>query len=65
VIHLKEIKRRELELLAKICYQNNIPLKLAKELIRSAERLSYENVSQSARINEYQELIDYYSKNNK
>jgi len=59
---MKEVKRRELELLAKICNQNNVPLKLAGELIRSAEKLSYENVSQSVRIKEYEDLISYYTK---
>lgn len=58
---MKEIKKRELELLAKICCENNTSLKLAKELIKSSEKYSYENVSQSSRINEYQELIFYYS----
>ncbi|USL34827.1 DNA modification system-associated small protein [Priestia megaterium] len=61
---MKEVKRRELELLAKICNQSNIPLKLTGELIRSAEKLSYENVSQSTRIKEYEDLISYYTKNN-
>ncbi|MFD0824423.1 DNA modification system-associated small protein [Neobacillus sp. M.A.Huq-85] len=60
---MKEIRRREIELLAKICYENNFHLKLAKDLIKVAERLSYENVSQGARIKEYQELIDFHIKN--
>ncbi|MCJ7989289.1 DNA modification system-associated small protein [Priestia sp. YIM B13446] len=61
---MKEVKRRELELLAKVCKQNDIPLKLASQLIRSAEKLSYENVSQSVRTKEYQDLIDFHTKNN-
>lgn len=61
---MKEIKRREIELLAKVCNQHNVPLKLAKDLIKSAEKLSYENVSQGARIKEYQDLIDFHAKNN-
>ncbi|MED3896437.1 hypothetical protein P4797_15845 [Priestia aryabhattai] len=61
---MKEVKRRELELLARVCKQNDIPLKLASQLIRSAEKLSYENVSQSVRTKEYQDLIDFYTKNN-
>ncbi|WP_102345884.1 DNA modification system-associated small protein [Bacillus sp. Marseille-P3661] len=61
---MKEIKKREIELLAKVCNQNNISLKLAREIIRASEKFSYENVSQGNRINEYQELIDYFSKNN-
>ncbi|BFJ00315.1 MULTISPECIES: DNA modification system-associated small protein [Priestia] len=61
---MKEVKRRELELLARVCKQNDIPLKLASQLIRSAEKLSYENVSQSVRTKEYQDLIDFHTKNN-
>lgn len=61
---MKEIKRRELELLANICSQNNVSLKLARDLIKSAEKLSYENSSQGARNNEYQEWIDSFLKNN-
>ncbi|MEI2361825.1 DNA modification system-associated small protein [Priestia megaterium] len=60
---MKEVKRRELELLARVCKQNDIPLKLASQLIRSAEKLSYENVSQSVRTKEYQDLIDFHTKN--
>jgi hypothetical protein len=60
---MKEIKRREIELLAKICYQNNLSLKLAKNLIKEAEKLSYENVSQGGRIKEYQDLINFHIKN--
>lgn len=63
VIWMKEIKRREIELLAKICYQNNLPLKLAKDLLKEAEKLSYENVSQGGRIKEYQDLINFHIKN--
>ncbi|MDU9691115.1 MULTISPECIES: DNA modification system-associated small protein [Priestia] len=61
---MKEVKRKELELLARVCKQNDIPLKLASQLIRSAEKLSYENVSQSVRTKEYQDLIDFHTKNN-
>lgn len=61
---MKEVKRRELELLARVCKQNDISLKLASQLIRSAEKLSYENVSQSVRTKEYQDLIDFHTKNN-
>lgn len=61
---MKEVKRRELELLARVCKQNDIPLKLASQLIHSAEKLSYENVSQSVRTKEYQDLIDFHTKNN-
>ncbi|MGD6943925.1 DNA modification system-associated small protein [Cytobacillus gottheilii] len=59
---MNEIKRREIELLAKVCYKNDVHLKLAKELIKAAQKHSYENVSQGARLNEYEELIKYFGK---
>lgn len=59
---MKEIKKRELELLEKVCSRNNIPLKMAKALIKTAEKLSYENNTQGSRISEYQELISFHSK---
>lgn len=59
---MKEIKRRELELLAKLCKQDNLPLKLAMELIRSAEKYAYENNTQGARIDDYHKLIKHYTK---
>jgi hypothetical protein len=61
---MKEMKIRELNLLAKICDQNDISLKLARELLRSAKKLSYENVTQGARVKEYQDLIEFHAKNN-
>jgi hypothetical protein len=61
---MKEIRRRELELLAKVCNNNNVPLKLAKDLIKAAGKLSYDNTTQGARIKEYQELIDFHIKTN-
>ncbi|MEH6908914.1 DNA modification system-associated small protein [Neobacillus drentensis] len=61
---MKEIKRRELELLAGVCNKNDVPLKLAKDLIKASKNFSYENVSQGARTKEYQELIDFHIKNN-
>jgi hypothetical protein len=62
---MNEMKIRELNLLAKICDQNDISLKLARELLRTAKSLSYDNVSQSGRIKEYQDLIEFHSKNNR
>lgn len=62
MITLKEIKRREIELLAKKCLNNNIPLKLAKDLLKTAGKLSYENQTQRSRVKEYQELIYFHSK---
>lgn len=58
------MKKRELELLKNICKENDVPLKLAQELIRTSKKFSYENVSKSTRTNEYQHLIDYHNKYN-
>ncbi|MGE6486898.1 DNA modification system-associated small protein [Paenisporosarcina sp. NPDC076898] len=59
---MKESKRRELELLHKLCKEKNISTALAQDLITSSKKFSYENVTQSARIKEYQELINYHTK---
>ncbi|WP_404448101.1 hypothetical protein LG307_03350 [Sutcliffiella horikoshii] len=60
---MKEVQRRELELLAKICNKNGVPLRLARDLIKTAEKYSYENISASTRVTEYQELIKFQMKN--
>jgi hypothetical protein len=56
---MKEINRRETELLAKVCNENGIPLKLARDLIKAAESYSYRNVSAGERNKEYLDLINY------
>lgn len=61
MIILKEMERREIELLAKVCNQNNIPLRLAKDLLKTAKKLSYENVTSGARIKEYEEIIHMHT----
>lgn len=61
---MNKVNKRELELLASVCLKNDVPLKLAKELIKASEKHSYENVTPGARISEYEELINYFSKNN-
>lgn len=60
---MNKIKRREIEILVKVCKQNDIPLKLAKTLLKTAKSLSYENHTQTARQKEYQNLINFYTKN--
>ncbi|WP_188207543.1 DNA modification system-associated small protein [Alkalibacillus aidingensis] len=59
---MKEIERREIEILANICYKNDVPLKLGKDLLKTAKNLSYENHSDRARVKEYQDLIYFHSK---
>ena len=59
---MKKSKIRELELLRTVCKQHDVPLKLAQDLIKSAKKYSYENVSQGTRVKDLQELIEFHSK---
>ena len=59
---LKESKKRDLELLASISKKNQVPAKMLQELLNTSKKYSYENVSQSTRLKEYQDIIDYHSK---
>ncbi|WP_419883516.1 DNA modification system-associated small protein [Peribacillus sp. B-H-3] len=61
---MKDNKKRELEVLNRVCTQNDISVKLVSELIRAAKKFSYENVSDGTRVTEYQDLIKYLSKDN-
>lgn len=62
---MRKIKEQELKLLTKVCKENEIPLKMVKELLNSAEKFSYENSSPASRRKEYIDLIDFFSKTNK
>ena len=57
---MKEIKRRETELLAKVCRENGISLKLARDLIKTAESYSYQNWVESL----YKDNLRRYCKSN-
>ncbi|MEM5644642.1 DNA modification system-associated small protein [Bacillus cereus] len=46
---MNKLKEQELELLAKICKENELSTKLAYDLLRSAEKFSYENTSENHR----------------
>ena len=62
---MKEIKRREINLLNKLCSDEGIPVELANQLLKSAKKFSYENVPATARTKDYQDLIDFHTKTNK
>ena len=62
VDYLKESKRRDLELLATVSKKHHVPAKMLQDLLRASKKFSYENVSQSSRMKEYQEIIDYHFK---
>lgn len=59
---MKEMKRREIELLARICNEKKVPLKLAGEILKTSETFSYQNVSAGERNKAYLKLINYYFK---
>ncbi|OAT86011.1 hypothetical protein A6P54_17855 [Bacillus sp. MKU004] len=61
---MKEMQRREIEIMSKVCNRNNVPPKLGRLLVKLAKDESYENNSQPARIKEYQSLIDFHFKEN-
>lgn len=58
---MNEIRKKEVELLAKLTYENDVPLKLAKDLLKTAEKLSYENHNNRGRVKEYQDLILFHA----
>lgn len=62
---MKEIKRREHELIAKLCYENNLNIDLLNTLFKQAEKFSYETQTLGARKKEYIDLITYFSKQDK
>jgi hypothetical protein len=53
----------ELKVLESICKDNDLSIQLFSQLLRSAEKFSYDNTSPSARRKDYLDLINYYSKN--
>jgi hypothetical protein len=62
---MNNLKIRETELLAQLCKEQDLPLKMVKQLIKSAEQHSYENISATARKNEYLNMISFYLANSK
>ena len=60
---MNKIQRREIEILVKVCKRHDIPLKLAKTLLKTAKSFSYENQTQTARRKEYQDIISFHDKN--
>lgn len=61
---MNRIKRREIEILTKVCKENEIPLKLVRTLLSEAKKLSYENQTQNGRIKQYQDIISFYANKN-
>lgn len=62
MINLNKVQRREIELLVKISNQYEVPRDLIKTLLDTAKNFSYENQTDSARRNEYHDLIRFYDK---
>ena len=59
---MDKLKEKELELLSKICKENDLPIKSLHQLLKTAEKFSYENASAGARKKEYLYLVNFYIK---
>lgn len=59
---MRKMKEKELQLLSKLCRENNLPMKVVNELLNSANKFSYENTTEAVRLKDYTGLIDYYTK---
>lgn len=59
---MRKMKEKEIQLLSRICRENDLPMKMVSELLKSATKFSYENTPESVRLKDYGELIDYYGK---
>ncbi|WP_379135221.1 DNA modification system-associated small protein [Paenibacillus sp. sgz500958] len=59
---MKKMKDKELQLLSKLCREHNLPMKMVNELLKSANKFSYENTTDAVRLKDYTGLIDFYSK---
>jgi hypothetical protein len=55
-----KIKEKELEILNELCKENDLNTKGVYQIIRQAEKMSYENVSDRARRKEYSDLIEFH-----
>lgn len=62
---MNRLKVQESQLLEKICQKYELPKKLVEQLLKSSERFTYENVSDSVRKKDYLDLINFYTKNKK
>lgn len=62
---MNKFKEKELQILSEICKDNGLSIKSVHQLLKSAEKFSYENISSSARKKEYLDLIDFYIKGGK
>ncbi|KIV56077.1 hypothetical protein AM501_20615 [Aneurinibacillus migulanus] len=62
---MNKLKKKKLDILEKICNENELPMKMVQQLLKSAEKFSYENVSLNTRKKEYTDLIDFYTKSSK
>jgi len=62
---MDKLKEKELEILSNICKDNDLSIKSLHQLLKTAEKFSYENISPAARKKEYFDLIDFYVKGDK
>lgn len=57
---MSEFKSKERALLMSICRTEKVPVALGEQLLKSAEKLSYEIQSPASRIKQYKDLINFY-----
>lgn len=56
---------KERELLSSIFKEEDVPAALGREILNSAEKLSYEIQSPASRVKEYEDLINFHFKKKK
>lgn len=62
---MSKFRMKERELLNKIFKEEDVPAALGREMLKSAERLSYEIQSPASRVKQYEDLINFHFKQKK
>ncbi len=62
---MNKLVKQQKNLLEQVSNKHDLPIKLVEEIVKSAERFSYENASPATRKKDYLDLINFYSKKGK
>lgn len=62
---MSKFRMKERELLKTIFKEEGVPAALGNELLKSAERLSYEIQTPASRVKQYEDLINFHFKKKK
>ena len=60
-----KIQEKELEVLHKLCAEQNLNTQGVYTIIKAAQKLSYENTTDRTRRKEYNDLIDFHLRRDK